>query len=103
MVHTTKAVKGKQIKEVKVSKGVKERTIQLADLLPTHKLALKVERDFFGRIIKSNKKVAKALENIDVDLPELQEVRLERKVLYKFNEGYSNAVKRTLYIKDLLQ
>ena len=80
-----------------------QRTIQLEDLVPTKIIAVKPVRDFFGRIVEV-KKVADPviLDNFDFENQSIKKVvGVAADVLFKFKEGYSNAVRKPLYVRDL--
>ena len=67
---------------------------QLNEMIPKLKIVNKPIRDFFGRVVsppKSNK------EN-SIDLP-----NNNANIIYKYNEGYSNAVRKPIYMRDLLK
>ena len=96
-----------------------ERTVQLEDLIPTA-LAMAVTektviKDFFGRVINDKKKDVAAGDkengNLDGDAgPNTSAVSANKKTMafkvpvvsFKFNEGYSNAVRKPLFLSDLL-
>lgn len=90
-----------------------ERTVQLEDLIPTA-LAMAVPektviKDFFGRVINDKKKDVAAGDkengNLDGDAVSAKKKTMAFKVpvvSFKFNEGYSNAVRKPLFLSDLL-
>lgn len=92
------------------------RTIQLADLVPTVKHVEKPQKDFFGRIVKPKltdnaAKVAKepALPPaLEAPVPQTAKVGgwkviKDPGIIFKFNEGYSNAVRKPFLMRDLLK
>ncbi|XP_070617024.1 chromosome transmission fidelity protein 18 homolog [Erythrolamprus reginae] len=68
----------------------------------------KPERDFFGQVILKKKKVAAPLAESDQVLEQntvekqIGKAVGQSDVWFRFNEGVSNAVRRNIYIKDLL-
>lgn len=57
----------------------------------------KVAKDFFGRVI-----VIPDATDEDGGSRENRDVEEAAKVWYKFNEGFSNAVRNPLYVRDFL-
>lgn len=63
------------------------------------------ERDFFGRVVI--RKVAVPSREVEAPQKDADEWRMgvavgRSEVWFRFNEGVSNAVRRSLYIRDLL-
>jgi hypothetical protein len=76
----------------------------LEDLVPTKIIAVKPVRDFFGRIIEPKKieVVQSTFNELDTEnQPTKKHVGSASGVLFKFKEGYSNAVRKPLYVRDL--
>jgi chromosome transmission fidelity protein 18 len=80
-----------------------QRTIQLEDLVPSKVISAKPVRDFFGRIVESKKvEIEEHATNVDIENRKVKEsTGASSNVLFKFKEGYSNAVRKPLYVRDL--
>ena len=86
-----------------------DRTIQLEDLIPTAiaNVSEKPLKDFFGRVIikkeKENCSNQSAGKSLDLQDRTISGRTLAKSIVsYKFNEGYSNAVRKPLFISDIL-
>ncbi|KAJ3174600.1 hypothetical protein HDU87_007082 [Geranomyces variabilis] len=79
-------------------KGVKPHIVkQLA--IPAADQPEQIARDFFGRPVIVPPKPSLAVDISDSDNPP---PLLQGKVAFRFNEGFSNAVRKTLYVRDFL-
>lgn len=80
--------------------SVSQRTVQLEDLVSTAKpINHKPIRDFFGRVVKVVEPIQ--TENLNGQSSVQIKKSVSHGVLFKFNEGYSNAVRKPLYLKDI--
>ncbi|CAH8561952.1 unnamed protein product [Schistosoma intercalatum] len=61
----------------------------------------KVKKDFFGRIINEKMNISSTV-NTTEDCGEQRESIVDRDIYYRFKEGYSNAVRRPVTMKEFL-
>ncbi|KAJ3163636.1 hypothetical protein HDU86_000222 [Geranomyces michiganensis] len=79
-------------------KAVKPRIVkELA--MPTADKSEQIARDFFGRPVAVPPKEAIPMDISDSDRPP---PLLQGKVAFRFNEGFSNAVRKTLHVRDFM-
>ncbi|KAJ3153578.1 hypothetical protein HDU89_000620 [Geranomyces variabilis] len=82
-----KAVKPHIVKQLAIPAAAAEKPEQIA-------------RDFFGRpVLVPPKQSVGAMDISDSDNPP---ALLQGKVAFRFNEGFSNAVRKTLYVRDFI-
>ena len=102
------SAKKEESKSSKTSKNLLvDRTVQLEDLIPAAVVvsADKPIKDFFGRIIvKKNEDQTNQSSHNSTDLqnrPSIVKKFSKSVVSFKFNEGYSNAVRKPLFLSDI--